>query len=80
MLNVGCFPKCFFERPVIAPVGVAMAMRREKSAAMPPKPRPDLLAVGLRQVQTLERGAGEELKTAFGVTGRQCSQTRLYLE
>src|ERR1017187_2280360 len=69
-----------FECPVVASVGMAVAMRRKKSAAMPPEPGPDLFPVGLRQVQTLERGAGEELKTAFGVVGRQCFQTRLYLE
>jgi hypothetical protein len=50
---------------------MAMAMRREKSAAISPEPRPDLLAVGLRQAQTIERGAGEKLKTAFGMVGRQ---------
>src|ERR1039457_4744695 len=69
-----------FERPVVAPVGMAMAVRGEKSAAMPPEPGPDLFPVGLRQLQTLERGAGEELKTAFGVAGRQCFQARLDLE
>ena len=74
------FCLCFFERPVVASVGVAMAVRREKSAAMPPEPGPDLFPVGLRQVQTIERGAGEELKTAFGVMGRQGIQTRLHLE
>ena len=57
-----------------------MAVRREKSAAMPPEPGPDLFPVGLRQLQTLERGAGEELKTSFGVVGRQCFQARFYLE
>jgi hypothetical protein len=46
-------------------------MRREKSAAMPPEPGPDLFPVGLRQIQTLELGAGEELKTAFDMMGRQ---------
>src|ERR1017187_7669550 len=69
-----------FECPVVAPVGMAMAVRREKSAAMPPEPRPDLFPVGLRQLQTVECGAGEELKTSFGVAWRQYFQTRLYLE
>jgi len=59
---------------------MAMAVRREKSAAMPPEPGPDLFPVGLRQFQTFERGAGEELKTSFGVVGRQCFQARLDLE
>src|ERR1017187_1580556 len=59
---------------------MAMAVRREKSAAMPPEPGPDFLPVGLRQIQTVERAAGEELKTSFGVVGRQCFQTRLYFK
>ena len=57
-----------------------MAVRRKKTAAMPPEPGPDLFPVGLRQVQTLERGAGEKLKTAFGVMGRQGFQAGFHLE
>ena len=57
-----------------------MTMRCEKAAAMPPEPRPDLLPVGLRQFQTVERGAGEELKMAFGVGRRHRLQARFYLE
>jgi len=47
---------------------------------MPPEPGPDLLPVGLRQLQTLERGAGEKLKASFGVNGRQCFQARFHLK
>jgi hypothetical protein len=42
-----------------------MAMRRKEAAAMLPKPRPDAFAVGLRNVQIIQRGAREELKPPF---------------
>ena len=69
-----------FQCPFVSPVGMAMAMRREKSAAMPPEPRPDLFPVGLRQLQTVERRAGEKLEPAFGVVRRQRGQPRLHLK
>src|SRR5208282_6476290 len=77
--HVGSYTR-LFQGPVVATVGVAMAMRRKESTAMPPEPGPDLFPVGLRQLQTFERGAGEELKAAFGMMGRQGFQTRSHLE
>jgi len=57
-----------------------MAVRGEESTAMLPEPRPDFLAVGLRQFQLVQRHARKELKAAFGVNGRKHFQFWLHLE
>src|ERR1019366_1762464 len=71
VFDVRCFPKCFFERPLVAPIRVAMAVRRKKAAAKLPEPRPDLLAVGLRNFQIKNLFTREEFKTAFRVNRRE---------
>ena len=48
-----------------------MAMRREKTAAELPEPRPDLFPVGLRNFQTRQRRAGEKLEGSLGMRWRQ---------
>jgi hypothetical protein len=59
---------------------MTMTMRGEEAAAMLPEPRPDVFAVCLRQLQTVQRLAREELKPAFLVNGRERLQLRLHLE
>src|SRR5690349_14399150 len=66
--------KGFFERPIVAAIGVAMAMRCEETAAMLPEQRPDLFAVGLRQGQSVQRVGREEFKTSFVVWSGQLRQ------
>src|ERR1044072_6679138 len=70
----------FLERPFIPPVGVAMTVCGEKAAAMPPKQRPDLLAVGLRQGQSLEVLGGEEFKPPLVVRWRQGREFPFHFE
>jgi hypothetical protein len=55
-------------------------MRREEAAAMLPEPRPDALAISLRNVQTIQRGAREELKAPLAHRRRELFQFRLQLE
>ena len=57
-----------------------MAVRRKETTAILPEPRPDAFAVGLRDVQAGQRGAGEELKAAFTHRWRKLLQLRLQLE
>ena len=57
-----------------------MAVRGEEAAAILPEPRPDAFAVGLRNVQAVERGAREELKAAFAHPRRELFQLRFQLE
>src|ERR1035437_6270478 len=71
VFEVRCFPECFFQCPLVPPVGVAMAVRREKAAAKLPEPRPDLLAVGLRNFQTGNLFAREKFKASFRMNRRQ---------
>ena len=68
-LNVFLFR--LFQRPVIPPVRMAMAVRSEEAAAELPEPRPDLLAVGLRNLQAGDFFAREKFKPPFRVNWRQ---------
>src|SRR2546423_4789902 len=70
----------FLDQPVIAAVGMTMAMGREKAAAMPPKQGPDLFAVGLRQRRLFERGEGEEFKPSLVMRRRQGRQSVFQFE
>src|SRR5947208_14919441 len=72
--------KRFLQRPLVAAIQEALAMRREETAAVPPEQWPDLFAVGLRQRQSFERGDGEKSKTPFAVRWRQLLQFPLQLE
>jgi hypothetical protein len=49
-------------------------MRRKKSAAMLPKPRPDFFAIGLWQVNFLQCLARKEFKSSFAMNWRQHAQ------
>ena len=55
-------------------------MRREETAAVPPEQWPDLLAIGLRQRQALQRTDGEKFKAPFIVWRREFQQFLSYLE
>lgn len=57
-----------------------MAMRGEEAAAMLPEPRPDAFAVGLRNVQVVQRGAREELKATFAHRRREVFKLRFQLK
>jgi len=57
----------FFQRPVVAAVGVTVAMRGEKAAAKLPEPGPEALAVGLGNFEAGNSFAREEGKAALGV-------------
>ncbi len=70
----------FFQRPFIPPVRMAMAMRGKKPAAKLPEPRPDLLAVRLRDFQIRDFFTREKFKTAFTHRRRQQFQFHLHLE
>ena len=59
---------------------MAMTMRGEEAAAILPEPRPDAFAVGLRDVQAVQRGAREELKAAFAHRRRELLELRFQLE
>src|SRR5262245_58591107 len=70
----------FFQRPVVAAIGMAMAMRGEKAAAMAPEQRPDLLAIGLRQRQLLQRSGGKEFEAPFRVRRRPMRESLFHLK
>src|ERR1035437_4083303 len=53
-----------------------MAVRGKEAAAILPEPRPDAFAVGLRNVQAVQRAAREELKAAFAHGRRELLQLR----
>ena len=57
-----------------------MAVRGKKAPAILPEPRPDAFAVGLRDVQTVQRGAREKVKAALAHGRRELLQLRLQLE
>ena len=59
---------------------MAMAMRREKAAAKLPEPRPDLLAIRLRDMNRVNRRAREELEPPFAARLRQRRQLLPHLE
>jgi hypothetical protein len=46
----------FFQSPVVPAIRMAMAMCGEKSAAIFPKPRPDLFAIGLWNLERIDFG------------------------
>ena len=55
-------------------------MGGKEAAAMLPEPGPEFFAVGLREFESSESGAGEELKAAFGVEGRKGVQFWFHFE
>lgn len=57
-----------------------MAVCGEEAAAIFPEPRPDAFAVGLWDVQAVERGAWEELEAAFAHGRRELFQFRFQLK
>ncbi len=57
-----------------------MAVRGKVAAAILPEPRPDAFAVGLRNVQFIQRGARKKLKAAFAHRRREPLELRLQLE
>src|SRR2546425_5257102 len=59
---------------------MTMAMRGEKSAAMPPEQRPDSLAIGLRKRQLFQCVGGKKFKPPFGVRRRQMRQSLLHFK
>ena len=63
-----------FEGPVVAAVGVAVAVGGEEAAAMRPEPGPDLFAIGLGDVEAGEGGRGEECEAALGMVRGQGGQ------
>ena len=66
-----------FEGPVVAAVGVAVAVGGEEAAAMGPEPGPDLFAIGLGDVQAGQGGAGEKREPALGMVRGQSGQAGL---
>lgn len=66
--------------PIIPPIRMTMAMRGKETAAMLPEPRPDAFTVGLRNVQAVQCGAREELKTPFAHRRREFFELRLQLK
>src|ERR1035437_10085376 len=71
---------CLFQRPLVASVSVTVTVRREEAAAMLPEPRPDAFAIRLRQLQLVQRRAGEELKPSFLVLLGQLLQAALHFK
>ena len=57
-----------------------MAVRGKEAAAILPEPRPDAFAVGLRDVQTIQCRAWEELETTFAHRRRELLQLRFQLK
>ena len=57
-----------------------MAVRGEEAAAMLPEPRPKTFAVGLWNVQSVQRGAREEMKASFAHRGWEFFQLRFQLK
>lgn len=48
---------------------MAVAMRGEEAVAMLPEPGPEFFTVGLREFESVQSTAREELKSAFGMNG-----------
>ena len=69
-------PGRFLDKPFLAAVRVAMAVRGEKPAAVSEKQRPDLLAVGFGQAEAREVGQWNELEAALPVGLRKILQGR----
>ncbi len=57
-----------------------MAVRGKEAAAILPEPRPDAFAVGLRDVQAVQRGARKKLEAALAHGRRELVQLRFQLE
>src|SRR5665213_2573969 len=72
--------QCFFQSPLVPPVRLAMAVRREKAAAKLPEPRPDLFAVSLRDFQRRDFIARKKTKAPFSVRRREGFQFHPDLE
>lgn len=70
----------FFQGPIVPAIGMAMAMRRKKSAAKFPEPRPDLLLVGLRYLERFDFRAREKLKASFATRRRLRRQLLLHFK
>src|SRR5438552_4064466 len=60
--SVSALDDGLFEDPLVLPSRPAPTMRREKSAAMMPEPRPDTFAITVRKFQGIKRRTGEKLK------------------
>src|SRR5579883_1423334 len=60
-----------FQCPVVSPVVLIPAVRREKAAAVLPKPGPDAFTVRLRQFQGHQFLAPDKLKPAFAMRRRE---------
>jgi hypothetical protein len=70
----------FFQRPFVSSIRMTMAMRRKKSTAMFPKPRPDFFTIGLWQFQFRQGCARKKLKPALPMHGRHGRQFLLHLK
>src|SRR5208282_288887 len=70
----------FFQRPIIPSVRMAMAMRRKKTAAMLPKPGPDLLAVGLGNFKRGQSLPRKKMKPPFDMRWWQRFQPRFHFK
>src|ERR1041385_1382430 len=85
-MNKKCRTNCeqsrarFFQRPLIAPIGVAMTMRRKKPSAMFPKPRPDFFSIGPRQIYFSQSFPREKFKSSFAMNRRQRVQFLFHLK
>ncbi len=60
-----------FQAPLIPPIRIAVAVGGKETAAMLPKPGPDLLDVRLRFFQVRQSFTRKELEFAFTMHGRQ---------
>src|SRR5579859_8206 len=70
----------FFDAPIVAAVGMTVAMRRKKSAAMFPEQRPDLLEVGLGGLEIGQIRPRKKFETAFAMRWRDGIQPGRHLE
>lgn len=59
---------------------MTVAVGGEEAAAVLPEPGPDFFPVGLRELQTVQRGAREELKATLGMDRWQRLESGLHLE
>src|SRR6266487_1875196 len=66
-----------FYRPAVCSVGLAMAMSGEESSPMPPKQRPDLFEVRLRQSRASQLFAGKEFEDPLPMARWQGVEPRL---
>src|SRR5215471_8833694 len=64
LVRFSTFP-CFFESPIVVPIGMAMAMGGEKSSAVLPEPRPESLTVSLGHFQAGQGMSAKKFEPAF---------------